>query len=285
VARASWPAGERYLNAAAEVLVEGGRLARGADLSIGSLGRGPSVVEPPDGAEDLGAVNRALARRGVGWNYGALVLAPGVADSGALVGRERIVRRYALVPVRPGAGGVLVTVGGAPWIVRDGDVVVLGSRLDPAWTSLPLAPGFMPFFDAVVNRLARGAFAQLEAAPGDPVLMPDVATDVTLGETRWPVEGGAAFHPPSIGQYAIRAGRDTVGGLSVNLDPRESALAPASDAQVRALWPAARVVDLAAAPGAAFGGTGQANLQGPLLWLALLLGLAEVLLASGRRSE
>ena len=52
------------------------------------------------------------------------------------------------------------------------------------------------------------------------------------------------------------------------------------------LWSGARLVSLANAAGAAFAGAGRASLQGPLLWLALALGLVEVGLASGiRRSS
>jgi hypothetical protein len=160
-------------------------------------------------------------------------------------------------------------------------VVLLGSRLDPAWTSLPLSARFVSFMDAVINRIARGELAMLTGAPGDAVLLPDRVTDVAQREHRWVVEGGAAFRPPAVGAYYLLAGPDTVGGLNVNLDPRESALAPASDRQVESLWEGSRVVPLSQAPGAAFAGAGRASLQGPTLWLALLLAMAEVVLASG----
>ena len=123
------------------------------------------------------------------------------------------------------------------------------------------------------------------AAPGDPVLVPDLVTTVAQGDRRWTVEGGAAFRAPSPGVYYLLAGRDTVGGISVNIDPRESFLTPATDAEVTNLWPGSRVVSLMQAPAAAFAGAGRASLQGPLLWLALLLGFAELLLASGRRER
>jgi hypothetical protein len=83
--------------------------------------------------------------------------------------------------------------------------------------------------------------------------------------------------------YYLLAGRDTVGGLAVNLDPRESLLTPATTDAVTALWPNARVVSLAESPGAAFAGAGRASLAGAFLWVALLLGLTEVALASGLR--
>ncbi len=284
VARVAWDPGDRYVSAVCDVLEASGRLRRGNELSLGPLGPGPSIVVPPADPAALGALNRQLERRGVPWRFGALVMTPGVSDSGALMGREQVVRRYALEPLRPSATqGVVATVGGAPWVVRSGDVVLVGSRFEPSWTSLPLSARFVSFMDAAVNRIARGQLAMLSAAPGDAVLLPDLVTNVAQGEHRWAVEGGAAFHPPATGAYYLLAGPDTVGGLSVNLDPRESLLAPASDRQVESLWPGSRVVRLAEAPGAAFAGAGRASLQGPVLWLALVLAFAEVALASGLR--
>jgi hypothetical protein len=284
VAAARWDPADRYLAAAADVLLGSGRLRRGNDLALGTLGAGPSVVLPPEDPAQLGAVNRALERRGVPWRYGSRASAPALSDSGPLVGRVAVTRRHLLEPLRAGQGGsVVATASGQPWIVRAGDVVLVGSRFDPAWTALPLTAGFLPLVDALVNRIARGEVALLDGAPGDAILMPDQATQAAREGRRWPLEGGAAFRPPEAGLYFILAGRDTIGAVSVNLDPRESRLAPAEPATLRSLWPGARVVSLQDAPGAAFAGAGRASLQGPLLWLALLLGLAEVGLASGLR--
>ncbi len=282
VAAASWDPADRYVAAAAEVLLGSGRLRRGGDLAIGSLGRGASVVLPPEDPAQLGALNRALERRGVPWRFGARARAPALSDSGPLVGRVPVTRRHLLEPLRAGRGsGVVATAAGQPWIVRAGDVVLVGSRFDPAWTALPLTAGFVPLVDALVNRIARGEVALLEGAPGDAILMPDLATQAAQEGRRWALEGGAAFRPPEAGLYFILAGSDTIGGVSVNLDPRESRLAPAEPSALRSLWPGVRVVSLEDAAGAAFAGVGQASLQGPLLWLALVLGLAEVGLASG----
>ena len=287
VAQVYWDPAERYVGAAMEVLLASGRIRRGNEITLGSLGAGPSIVVPPADPAALGALNRALERRGIGWRFGTLVATPAMSDSGALVGRVAIARRYGLEPARASArAGVLASAGGAPWIVRDGSVVLAGSRFDPAWTALPLGAGFMPFMDALVNRLARGQVATLVGAPGDAVLLPDLVTEVVQGERRWRVEGGAAFRPPQPGGYYLVAGRDTVGALAVSLDPRESLLAPAPESAVTGLWSGARLVSLADAAGAAFAGAGRASLQGPLLWLALALGLVEVGLASGiRRSS
>ena len=287
VAQVFWNPAERYIDAAMEVLLASGRIRRGTEITLGSLGAGSSIVVPPEDPAAVGALNRSLERRGIGWRFGTLVATPALSDSGALLGRVAIGRRHVLEPARASAtAGVVATAGGAPWVVKDGSVVLVGSRFDPAWTALPLGAGFMPFMDALVNRLARGQVATLQGAPGDGVLLPDLVTEVAQGERRWHVEGGAAFRPTQQGGYYLLAGRDTVGALVVSLDPRESLLAPASESAVTELWSGARLVSLADAAGAAFAGAGRASLQSPLLWLALALGLVEVGLASGvRRSS
>jgi hypothetical protein len=165
-------------------------------------------------------------------------------------------------------------------MVRSGDVVLLGSRLDPEWTELPLAAGFMPFMDLLLNRLARGEVLIAQGAPGDGVPVPDLATGVRQGEREWQVEGGGLFRPADVGAYYLVAGPDTLGAISANLDPRESLLAPASDDRVRELWRGARVTSLDEIGELVFAAGALADFRGPLLLAALLLGLAEVGLAS-----
>lgn len=283
VAQATCDASGRFARAACDVLRQNARLGLGTEVTLGALARGASVVEPPADPAAVGAVNRALAARGVTWRFGAPVLAAAATDSGALVPAVRVQRRLALAPAGSGRTGVLATAGGAPWIVRSGDVVLLGSRLEPEWTDLPVSAAFMPFVDALLNRVARGGVALASAAPGDPVPLPDLVTDVVQAEHRWHVEGGAPFRAPAPGVYALLAGRDTVGALSVNVDPRESQLAPADDGLVTRLWAGARVVPLERAGREAFAQQTRGDLRGPLLWLALLVGLAEALVASGWR--
>ena len=280
VARVNWDSTSRFVAAACEVLAANRRIARGEEVTLGRLGRGSSVVQPPEDPAALGALNRALAARGVAWRYGAPLIEPGATDSGALVGRVRVLRRYQLQSGESGRTGVLATVNGAPWLVRSGDIVLLGSRLDPAWTDLPVSAGFMPFMDALVNRLARGEVSLADGAPGDPVPLPDLVSEVRQGERDWRVEGGGVFRPADPGAYYLLAGSDTVGAITANIDPRESLLAPASDRQAGALWKGARIVALGDAGDAAFGSAARGDLRGPLLWAALALGLAEVVLAS-----
>jgi hypothetical protein len=170
--------------------------------------------------------------------------------------------------------------------VRGGDVVLLGSRLEPTWTELPVSAGFMPFMDLLLNRLARGESTLDQGAPGDRVPLPDRVSEVRQGQREWRVEGGGLFQPPEPGVYFLQAGRDTIGAISVNPDPRESRLARGSDAQARQLWRGARVVPLPEAGAAAFSSASRGDLRGPLLWTALLVGLVEVGFASGwRRRE
>lgn len=288
-ARASWKAEDRFLATACEVLLANGRLARGGDLTIGSLGPGASVVMPPEDPAVLGALNRSLAARGVGWRYGDLAAGSGVIDSGVVLGRHEVTRRFLLVPsgrrdARAQATGVLVTVGGQPWAVRDGNTILLGSRLEPSWLSLPLAAEFVPFIDFLANRAVRGELVLLDVPPGDPVYLPDAATAVVREGRSHAAEGGAAFRSAEPGLHFILGGRDTIGVVAVNPDPRESALGRAGDDDIRRLWPGARVASLGRAVSAAFSAGGRADLRGPLLVLAGLLALADALLAgSGAR--
>jgi hypothetical protein len=168
-------------------------------------------------------------------------------------------------------------------LVRSGSILLLGSRLDPDWTGLPLAAGFLPFVDALVNRAARGELISLDASPGDRVALPDRVSEVVSNDRRWTVEGGAGFRPTELGSYFLLAGRDTIGSLTVNPDPRETDLTPASDGDVRGLWPGVRTADLADAGRVAFSSGARSDLRGPLLWLAAGLLLGEMGLASFRR--
>ena len=280
VARVRWDSTSRFITAASEVLAANGRIVPGQEVTLGRLARGASVVQPPNDPAELGALNRALGVRGVAWRYGDASTESAFSDSGALVGRRRVARRYSLQSMASGRSGVLATVNGAPWIVRDGSVILLGSRLDPAWTDLPTSAGFMPFMDLLLNRLARGEVALGHGAPGDPVALPDQVTMVRQENREWKVEGGGMFQPPETGVFYLLAGRDTVGAMSVNPDPRESNLTRASDAEARRLWEGARVVALKDAAGDAFSSASRGDLRGPILWLALVAGLAEVGLAS-----
>lgn len=170
-------------------------------------------------------------------------------------------------------------------MVRSGSVVLLASRLDTAWADLPLSAAFVPFVDALLNRVVDGKVAAAPVAPGDPTVLPDQADAVVRDGQRVRVEGGATFRAEATGLHFVMAGDDTVGVVSVNADPRESLLARADDEAVRGLWPGARVVDLEEAPGAVFTAGARGDLRGILLWIALAVGIVETALAGWRRKS
>ena len=285
VARVNWAGTGRWATAAAEVLATNGRLARGSEITLGTLGPAASVVEPPADPAALGAVNRALDRRGAGWRFGALITGAETSDSGAIVGRHPVGRRYTLEPSGSGRTGVLATVGGDPWMVRTGDLILVGSRFEPDWSGLPVSAGFVPFLDLLLNRVARGDVVLVAGSPGDPVTVPDLVTEVRRDTVRRRVEGGGRFRPPAAGVYWLLAGDDTVGALAVNPDPRESRLDAPSDAAVRRLWPSAWVRGLDEAGASAFASAARRDLRAPLLLGAVLLGMMEVGLASAGRGR
>lgn len=285
VARVTWNPADLHLATAVQVLEADGRVRRGNEVTLGGLGRGLSVVFPPADPAEVGALNRALGRRGVAWRFGDPVNAAERSDSGALVGAVAVARRYRLERSTAGGTGVLATVGGDPWMVRDAGVVLLGSRLDPEWTELPLAAEFVPFVDALINRVARGEVALRQGTPGGTVLLPDRTTEVHSGERRWTVEGGAPFSPPATGLYYLVAGIDTMGVLAANVDVRESYLERAGDRAIRQLWHPARIIEPERARDVVFAAGARGDLRGPLLWLALALALVEVGLASLRKRE
>ncbi|MDH3458913.1 MAG: BatA and WFA domain-containing protein [Gemmatimonadota bacterium] len=283
-ARLFWNPLDRHVSAACEVLASAGRVTKGDRIALGILGTGTSIVLPPADPAQLGALNRALGRRGIAWRFGDVVTVEQATDSTGMLGSVVVRRRHRLEPTTSGRTGLLLTVNGEPWMVQSRDVVLVGSRFDPEWTDLPLTAGFVPFLDLLVNQIAQGGLARLSAAPGDVVQLPDRVTEIRLDDRSWRVEGGASFRAPAVGAYYLLAEADTVGALAVNVDPRESNLERASDQQVRALWHSARLVTLGEVGSVAFTAGARSDLRGLLLWLALLLGLAEVAVAStGRR--
>jgi hypothetical protein len=223
------------------------------DVPVG--GSGHWVVQPPADPALLGQANRALAARGVPWRWGS------VGTPGLLVSRDleqiagaQVTRRYRLEGTVRDGMDVLATVNGEAWLVRSGrgeggggrDVVLLGSRLDTAWTALPAAPGFVPFVDALVNRVVVGG-ADVGVAEGAPRV-----------------------------EFRVRGG-DTVGATVFGPDPRESDLTAATpDLVAAAFGPAALVLDDARFAAQAFAGTRRVDVSGVLLALALLLAAAEL---------
>ncbi len=281
-----WDATDRFLDAALQVLVADRRVTAGAGVLVGELGPGPSVVLPPRDPALVAALNRRLAARGVAWRYGAQVVAEERTDSGPLLPtREAVVRRVR-VEAAGGGGEILATVAGEPWVVRSGDVLLLGSRLEPAWTALPLGTAFVPWLDALLSRALRGEAVLEGVVAGEPMRLPERVGAVVRAGERTVVEGGAPWSPPTPGVYHMLAGEDTLGAVSVILDPRESDLRRADEGSVRTLWGRTTVLELDEGPRRAFTVGGRGDLRGALLLLALLGVCAEVGLAhrAGQRT-
>jgi hypothetical protein len=251
-----------FVAEALAVLQDGKRIVDGRDVVI-SGGEAPAgshaIVQPPADPALVGQANRALASRGVPWRWGQLGTPGAIAAPDlAVLNGVPVVRRCRIESAgsrEQGADAVLASVNGEPWLVRSGRVVLLGSRLDTAWTALPAAPGFVPFVDALVNRIVMGE-AEVAAAEGAPRV-----------------------------EFRTR-GTDTVGATVFGPDPRESDLTPATPAlATAALGGKDRTAVLSADRFAAerFSGTRRADASGLLLVLALLLAAAELGVATRTR--
>ena len=280
-----------FVAAAVAALVRAGQVRPGSAGAV-RLGAAPgaaAVVVPPRDPVQLGQVNRALAAAGVPWRFGPRVeredtlAAPLVPE----IRGARVTRRYRLegsAGAEP--GGVLARAGGDPWLVRTGRIVLVGSRLVPEETSLPLTGGFVPFVGDLVNRFTRGEEGILEAAPGAPVVLPDAVTGLVAesGAVRGLGAERTVAAPRAPGVYFLLAGADTVGALVVAPDPRESDLRRATGGELADLFPGARISVATSARAYAavrFRGAGRSELTGWLLAAALLVLGLEAVVASG----
>jgi hypothetical protein len=255
-----------FVAAALAVLQEGRRVTAGRDVvitggetSTAGGGAARAIVQPPADPVLVGQANRALAARGVPWRWGRAGTPGSIATSElGIVNGVQVVRRYRLEgagSTEQGAEGVLATVNGEPWLVRANNVVLLGSRLDTAWTALPATPGFVPFVDALVNRIVVGE-AEVASAEGIPRV-----------------------------EFRTR-GSDTIAATAFGPDARESDLTPASTALATAALGGKERVEVLAAERFAserFSGTRRADLSGMLLVAALLLAALELGVATRTR--
>ena len=196
------PGAGAFVSAALGVLRDARRIAAGTDVVItgGDAPPGPrAIVLPPADPALLGQANRALAGRGVPWRWGQMGTPGPIASTQLpMIAGAAVAQRYRLVPAASTDQGadVLATVNGEPWLVRAGTVLLLGSRIDTAWTALPATSAFVPFIDGLVNRIILGES--------------DVAT----------AEGA-----PHV-EFRTR-GVDTIGATVFGPDARESDLTPA----------------------------------------------------------
>jgi hypothetical protein len=282
------PGAGPFVTEALQVLQEAGRARAGDDVLLndrlvpGQGGAEATVLFPPADPAMVGAINRELEASGVGWRFGEVV--DGEWELPASLGGEMgvpVVRRRRL----EGSGVVLGVVGSEPWLVRDGQVIIVASRMELSWTSLPVAAAFIPFLDRLVNRVAADQSWIVRARPGEVVGVPPSAAGVLapagLGPLSVPTDGKITV-PLARGVYFLRgAGADTVGALEVNHDSRESLLEPAGQRGVRAaLAESAMLLTTRGLDRELFRGARRADLTGPLLVGAVLLALVELVLAA-----
>ena len=283
------PGAGPFVADAIHVLERAGHVNAGTDVVVDDALSGSRViVVPPADPALVGPVNRALAARGIPWRYGARAAGswavtgelPGLADA-------RVLRRQVLRGPG-GRTGVLAEAGGTPWIVRSGDVVLLGSRLEEAWTTLPVSAGFVPFLDQLVGDLGAGTYRRVRAAPGDAVTLPASGTALLgpAGRIALPPDGRITA-PRVTGVYFILgAAGDTIGALAVNHDPRETRLVRAEpEALAASFGPDVRLDDAPGLDRDLFRGARRADLGGWFLVLALATALGElgVATAGGKR--
>lgn len=284
------PGAGGFVEEALAVLREGGRVSDGDQIVVGDFpAANASIVFPPADPAMVGALNRALAARGVFWQFEEVV--EGEWQVAGQLGAARgtsVYRRYRL----EGTGNVFGRVGGEAWLVRSGEVVIVASRLEPDWTQLPVSAAFLPFVDFLVNRIAARETWFLQAHPGEMVRLPPSVTAV-LGPPGFGVSPVSADPlcpaPRQPGVYfLIGESNDTVGVLEVGPDPRESSLEPVGQSELRAvLGDETHIVDADDLLRDLFAAADRTDLSGLFLIVAALTLLAEFVVASsgGRKGE
>jgi hypothetical protein len=253
----------------------------GATVSVDDRLRGGTVVlVPPSDPALIGATNRALQSRGVRLSFGDLLEGEwGLTGDVGPIDDISVYRRYRL----RGQGVVHVTAGREPWLMRDGDVVVLASRLEESWTALPVSAAFVPFVDFLVNHVAATPTWTVRATPGSTVSLPQVAAAMTSPEGLVALPGDRRVTVPlQLGvRFLLDPSGDTVGALEINHDARETRLAPATAAEIRgSLGADVRTVRASQVERETFGGFRRAELTGILLVAALVAAVAELAVAS-----
>jgi hypothetical protein len=288
-----------FLDQGLDVLAEGGRARLttpdSAEVILAIAGEGASlrrgrvlVIVPPDDPTLLPALDRRLAEAGIPWSYET----PGERGETAL-GENRlpvdlrglaILRHYGLVPVN----GALPTAEvparlgtGEPFLVagRDdqGTYLLLAAPLDPAWTTLPLEAGMVPFLEWMASRAEGAGPGGRSIQVGEPISLGANATHVeTPDGTRHPVDAAQSFRRTrDAGLYAVLRADTVIERVAANPPPSESILRRATPRELdeRLGTGVIRADDLGSWQRAIF-----TDRQGPELWRALLL-LALLLLA------
>lgn len=229
---ASLPSAGPFAATALSVLVADGRASAGSTIRIASAdaaGTLPALIVPPMDHVRLGAANRELERLGVGWRFGPVDRSTATVKGARLDG-VRVSERYRLIRDGNTPGDTLATTSGAPWIVAGEGYVLVGSRLDPASTDLPVRAAFVPWLADVLG-LRLGAppgegGAPLAAVPGAPLVLPaGIDAFESASGVRRDVGDVRALAPAERGVwFMLRRGR-RVGAIVVDSPTDESVLA------------------------------------------------------------
>jgi len=202
---------------------------------------------------------------------------------------------YRRATPREGASVVLQTAGGEPVLARWGDargrVVVLSAPLEPSRSDLMRSAVWVALLHTMLADALPATPEPPDARPGEPALkvLADAPLDFdnaarprVVSPTGEPIHDAQLTRtaagwqwlvprPDETGHYRLIAGGTTIDTLAVNLDPRESDLRPASNAQLAALTPPQTASDSATlATSGALPGRDVVDAWG---WL-ILLGLA-----------
>lgn len=220
-----------FVATALSTLVADGRAAPGGAIRIASAdaaARLPALVVAPSEAVRIGAANRELERLGIPWRFGALERGALVARGGRVDG-VNVAERYRLVRAGIAPSDTLATAGGEPWIVSGPGYVLVGSRLDPAATQLPVRAPFVPWLaDMLALRLGAPSGdvgTPIDAQPGRPVRLPDGAETLeSTSGARRSVTAQVVDAPEERGVWFVLRGGRRVGAVVVNAPPEESVL-------------------------------------------------------------
>lgn len=282
-----------FVATAVATLVADGRAAQGAGIAVTSADAAaslPALLVPPADPLRLGAANRALARMGVPWRFGALDNTPARARGDRLDGVS-VSRRYRLVRQGAVSSDTVASAGGEPWIVAGPGYLLLGSPADPAFTDLPVRAAFLPWLaDVLGQRLGAPAGdvgAPMHAVPGAPLALP-ASVDAIESESgaRRSVSGERITAPAERGVwFFLRAGR-RVGAVIVEAPETESDLARWTAGQLAARLGGthAHGVDESGALARATFAVGSSHpISTPLLVLAFLLLVLEAVAVRASR--
>jgi hypothetical protein len=276
------PGAGRFVSDALQVLREGRRIFQGDDVVLGDrLSDAVTVLFPPSDPALVGALNRSLAQVGIDWRFGELLEGEwALGNEISPTGEAAVLRRYRLL----GETDAIAEVGGEPWLVRDGPVVLLGSRMEAEWTDLPVSAAFVPFLDILVNQVAARESWMLSATPAEVVELSPGATELVSGGNVLPVSTRRISAPLEPGVYFMRgAGGDTLGALQVNYDSRESRLQTADEVILRTrLAQDVLVRSHADLTSELFAAARRADLTTALVVLALVCLIIEFAIASSR---